>query len=394
MPTPLLFRNARVLTGDGFATGLDVRVEDGRIASVTSSPEAPAHADAHRTAAEVIDLDGGYLAPGFIDVQVNGGGDVLFNDAVRAGEGVDGLRRIAAAHRRFGTTGLLPTLISDEVPVMRDAIASVRDAMREGVPGILGIHLEGPWLAEARRGVHDAGRFHTPDAGELDLIASLEDGRTVVTLAPERFPAGTLQALAERGVLLCAGHTAASYDQLRSAFAAGVRGVTHLFNAMSPLQSREPGAVGAALDDPGSWCGLIVDGHHVHDAALRIAIAARPRGKAMLVTDAMPPVGGQRDTFDLYGDTIACRNGRCATADGTLAGSALDMATAVRNTVHRLGLPLEEACRMASTYPAAFLRMDDQLGHIAPGYRADLVWLDAALTVRGTWIAGVFEGAA
>lgn len=382
MPASFVLRNARVLTDNGFVDG-EVTVADGRIASV-------GHSTGARQAAESIDLAGGYLVPGFIDVQVNGGDDVLFNDAPT----VEGVARIAAAHRRFGTTGLLPTLISDEVAVMRQAIAAVRDAIAQGVPGVLGIHLEGPWLSEARRGVHDAQRFHTPGADELDLVASLGHGRTVVTLAPERFPPDVLHRLAGRGVLLCAGHTAATFDRMREAFAAGVRGVTHLFNAMTPLQGREPGAVGAALDDPGSWCGLIVDGHHVHDAALRIAIAAKPRGRTMLVTDAMPPVGGRRETFVLYGNAITCRDGRCATADGTLAGSALDMATAVRNTVQRLGLPLEEACRMASTYPADFLRMGDRLGRVAPGYRADLAWLDDALEVRGTWIGGAFQGAA
>jgi N-acetylglucosamine-6-phosphate deacetylase len=190
-------------------------------------------------------------------------------------------------------------------------------------------------------------------------------------------------------VIVCAGHTAATYEQLRDGLKAGIRGVTHLFNAMTPMNSREPGAVGAALDDPDVWCGLIVDGHHVHDASLRIAIAARPRGRMMLVTDAMPPVGGEREDFTLYGAPMTCRDGKCTTADGTLAGSALDMATAVRNTVHRLGLPLDEACRMASTYPAEFLGLGDELGRIAPGYRADLVALDEEVRVQGSWINGV-----
>jgi N-acetylglucosamine-6-phosphate deacetylase len=379
MPTPpatLVFRNAQVLTERGFERDVSVVVEDGHIVAVLPGEAA--------SSAQVIDLQGGYLVPGFIDTQVNGGGDVLFNDLPM----VDGLRRIAAAHRRFGTTGLMPTLISDDVAVMQRAIAATREAIAQAVPGILGIHLEGPYLAEARKGVHDPHKFHTPDAGELDLVASLGSGRTMVTLAPERFATDTLRALAARGVIVCAGHTAASYEQLRDAFAAGVRGVTHLFNAMTPLHSRDPGAVGAALDDADSWCGLIVDGFHVHDAALRVAIAAKPAGKMMLVTDAMPPVGGEHEDFSLYGVPMTCRNGKCTTADGTLAGSALDMASAVRNTVQRVGLPLAEACRMASTYPAEFLGLGGELGRIAPGHRADLVWLDPELQVRGTWIAG------
>lgn len=370
------FVNGRVLTERGFETGLTVVVEGGRIASVAAQP-APA-------GAQVVDLGGRALVPGFIDTQVNGGGDVLLNDEPT----VDGVRRIAQAHRTFGTTGLLPTLISDDVDVMRRAIAGVREAIEQGVPGVLGIHLEGPYLAPARKGVHNPDKFHTPGEDELDLVASLGNGKTILTIAPERFSGETLRALSDRGVLLSAGHTAATYEQLRDAFAHGVRGVTHLYNAMTPLQSRDPGGVGACIDDPNSWCGIIVDGEHVHDASLRVAIAAKPRGKMMLVTDAMPPVGGEREEFELYGETMTCRNGLCTTATGTLAGSALDMATAVRNTVRRLGLPLDEACRMASAYPADFLGLGHELGRIAPGYRADLVVLDDDLFVQGTWIDG------
>ncbi len=372
----LVFRNGEVLTPRGFRKDIDVVVEDGRIAMVATGTDV---ADA-----ATIDLAGDLLVPGFIDTQVNGGGDVLLNDNPT----VDGVRRIAEAHRRFGTTGLMPTLISDDAAVMRDAIAAVHGAIEQKVPGVLGIHLEGPWLAEARKGVHDPHKFHTPDAAELDLVASLGNGVTMVTLAPERFAPETLQALSARGVLVCGGHTAATYEQWRAAFAAGMRGVTHLFNAMSPMGSRDPGGVGAAIDDEGSWCGIIVDGHHVADAPLRIAIAAKPRGRMMLVTDAMPPVGGEHEDFSLYGVAMTCRDGKCTTAEGTLAGSALDMASAVRNSVQRLGLPVDEACRMASQYPAEFLGLGGELGRIAPGYRADLVRLDRDLRVRGTWIGG------
>ncbi|SDY87193.1 N-acetylglucosamine-6-phosphate deacetylase [Lysobacter sp. yr284] len=374
--TATAFVNGRVLSERGFESDLSVIVEDGYIVAVLPGP-APAGAQA-------VDLQGRYLAPGFIDTQVNGGGDVLFNDVPT----VDGLRTIAQAHRRFGTTGMMPTLISDDVEVMLRAIGAVREAIAAGVPGILGIHLEGPYLAPARKGVHNPDKFHTPSADELDRIASLDNGKTLLTLAPERFDDATLRALAARGVLLSAGHTAADYDRLRAAFANGVSGVTHLFNAMTPLGSREPGGVGACLDDPNAWCGVIVDGEHVHDASLRVAIAAKPRGKIMLVTDAMPPVGGAHEDFVLYGETMTCRDGKCTTASGTLAGSALDMASAVRNTVQRLGLPLDEACRMASTYPAQFLGLGERLGKILPGYRADLVALDDALTVQDSWIGG------
>jgi N-acetylglucosamine-6-phosphate deacetylase len=303
---------------------------------------------------------------------------VLFNDD----PSVETIRRIGAAHRRFGTTGFLPTLISDDADVMRAAIDAVDAAIEERVPGVLGIHLEGPYLAAARRGVHDATKFRVPDACEIDLVSSLRKGRTVLTLAPECVSTDALRELAARGVLVCAGHTAATFAEMHAALDAGLRGFTHLFNAMSPLTSREPGAVGAALDDAQSWCGIVVDGHHVHPASLRIALAAKPLGKMFLVTDAMPPVGAGSDTFMLGGVTVTCRNGRCETPDGVLAGSMLDMAGAVRNAVASLGVTLDETARMASTYPADFLGLEPTHGRIAPGCRAEFVVMDDALRVR------------
>jgi len=364
--------NARVLTPDGFRDDLAVLVDGDAIADVVDA-DSPRVRDA-----DARDLGGHYLLPGFIDCQVNGGGDVLFNDAPT----VDTIRRISAAHRRFGTTGFLPTLISDEADVMRAAIAAVDAAIEEGVPGVLGIHLEGPYLAPERRGVHDAAKFRVPDAREIELAASLRNGKTVLTIAPERVPPASIRELVARGVIVCAGHTAATYAEARAALDAGVRGFTHLFNAMSPLTSREPGAVGAALEDAASWCGIVVDGYHVHPASLRIALAAKPRGKVFLVSDAMPPVGGDSDTYALGGVTITCRDGRCETPDGVLAGSALDMATAVRNSVASLGLPLDEAVRMASTYPADFLGLASTHGRIARGCRADFVVMGNDLRVR------------
>jgi N-acetylglucosamine-6-phosphate deacetylase len=366
------FVNARVLTIDGFRDDVAVLVDDGVVAAIVADTD-PSVLDA-----DTRDLGGDYLLPGFIDCQVNGGGGVLFNDAPN----VDTIRRIGAAHRRFGTTGFLPTLISDDVDVMRAAIGAVDAAIEEGVPGVLGIHLEGPYLAAARRGVHDAAKFRVPDAREIDLVSSLRNGRTVLTIAPERISTGTLQKLVARGVIVCAGHTAATFAEVRAALDAGMRGFTHLFNAMSPLTSREPGAVGAALDDAQSWCGIVVDGHHVHPASLRVALAAKPRGKIFLVTDAMPPVGGDSDTYMLGGVTVTCKNGRCETPDGVLAGSMLDMAGAVRNCVASLGLSLAEAARMASTYPADFLGLGSTHGRIAPGCRADLVVMDDALRIH------------
>ncbi len=379
-----VLRNARILAGDEFRDDLALVIEDGRISAVL--PDA---APALGHAGEQRDLGGGWLLPGFIDVQVNGGGGALFNNT----PDVETLRVIASAHRRFGTTALLPTLISDDVQVMRRAIAATREAIAMKVPGIIGIHLEGPYIAPARKGTHDASKFRVPDAEEIALAASLDNGATLLTLAPERVPLDIIRALVERGVIVAAGHTAATYEQARAGLDAGIRGFTHLYNAMSPLQGREPGAVGAALEDRESWVGVIVDGVHVHPGSLRVALAAKPAGRVLLVTDAMPPVGADDPSYELYGETITAVDGVVRNAAGSLAGSALDMATAVRNTVRLLGQPLSEAARMASTYPARFLNVDDRLGHIAEGFQADLVLLDETLQVRGTWIAGQYETA-
>ena len=370
--------NARVLTDAGFRDDLAVLVDGDRILAVVSDTDLRAATAVRR------DLQGRYLLPGFIDCQVNGGGDVLFNDAPTA----ESVRRIGAAHRRYGTTGFLPTLISDSRETMAAAIAATDAAIAAGVPGVLGIHLEGPYLAPLRKGAHDATRFRQPDADDIALAASLARGVTLVTLAPEQVSDAALADLVRRGVVVAAGHTAASYEQLMHAFALGVRGVTHLFNAMTPLTSREPGAVGAALDHRDSWCGLINDGHHVHAASLRTAIRAKPPGRMFLVTDAMPPVGGERGEFLLAGQRVLVRDGLCVNEQGALAGSALDMLTAVRNTVEQLGLPLAEAARMASTYPAEFLGLGDRYGRIAAGHAADFVVLGDDWTVHETWIAG------
>ncbi|OOG59286.1 N-acetylglucosamine-6-phosphate deacetylase [Rhodanobacter sp. C03] len=371
--------NARVLTPGGWRNNIAVLLDGDRIVDLLPPADLRVrHAQQH-------DLQGAMLLPGFIDTQVNGGGGVLFNDAPT----VETIRRIGAAHRRYGTTGFLPTLVSDSVDVMRAALAAVEQALAEGVPGVLGIHLEGPYLAPARKGVHDPKFFHTPGSEELALLCAPHRGVRLLTLAPERVPLASIGALAAAGVIVCAGHTAADYATTQAALDGGVRGFTHLFNAMTPFGSREPGVVGAALEDIDSWCGLIVDGHHVHPASLRVAIAAKARGKMLLVTDAMPPVGAEHPDFVLNGETITAKDGICQTAQGVLAGSALDMAGAVRNAVEMLGLPLDEAVRMASTYPAEFLGLGASHGRIAAGYQADLVVLDDGYQVQQSWIGGV-----
>jgi N-acetylglucosamine-6-phosphate deacetylase len=370
--------NGRVLQAQGFATGLAVLLERERILDVVSE------SDARCRRAQRYDLRGQLLLPGFIDSQVNGGGGVLFNDAPT----LESIRTIGAAHRRFGTTGFLPTLISADLDVVARAIVAVRAAIESGVPGVLGIHIEGPFLNVARKGAHDPARLRELDASSLGLLTSLRRGHTLVTLAPEMTTPAIIEQLVAAKVVVSAGHTDATYAQIKTALAHGLTGFTHLFNAMSQLTAREPGAVGAALDDPHSWCGLIVDGAHTDPVVLRIALRCKPHDRFMLVTDAMPCVGTEDASFELGGRRVAVHGVACRTEDGTLAGSNLDMASCVRNAVRLLGLTLPEAVRMASEVPAAFLGLGDDTGRIAPGFRANLVLADDDLAVRETWIDG------
>ncbi len=368
--------DGRLFDGDEILSGQALVIENGLIQAVL--PQKQVAAEIPRQS-----LDGQLLVPGFIDVQLNGGGGALFNDE----PSVSSLRIMGEAHRQFGTTGFLPTLITDTRDKMEAAIAAVRQARQEKVPGILGIHLEGPYLNISRKGVHRKEVIRSPEQDAIDLLSSLgEDGVTLVTLAPERVPAGFIAELCKRGVKVALGHTDASYEQVQRALAEGASCFTHLYNAMSPLNHRDPGVVGAALEDADSWCGLIADGHHVHPASLRIAIRAKAKGKIMLVTDAMHTVGHAGNDFELMGQKLVRKDGMLATEDGVLAGSDLDMASAVRYTTQNVGLALEESLRMASRYPAEFLGIDQHYGRLAAGYSADMVLLNDDLVVTQSWI--------
>jgi N-acetylglucosamine-6-phosphate deacetylase len=371
--------NGRILTSDGLVTGRALLLDGARIEAL-AMPEDP-----RCQTAAAIDLQGQLLVPGFVDIQVNGGGGVLFNDA----PDVASIQAIGAAHRRFGTTGFLPTIISDDLDTIGRAVAAVQAALDARLPGVLGIHVEGPFLNRSRRGVHDARHLRPLDATLLPLLHSLRGGRTLLTLAPEMTTPDVIRQLVEREVIVAAGHSNASYVEVTAAIAAGLRGFTHLFNAMSPLTPREPGVVGAALYDPDTWCGIIVDGHHVDPITLKIALRCKRHDRFLLVSDAMPAVGSPHANFVLQGRTIHVVDGACRDEHGTLAGTALDMASAVRNAISMLELDLTEAVRMASEYPAQFLGLGHELGRIAPGYRANLALLDSTLTVRRTWIDGV-----
>lgn len=368
---------ARIYTGRVVLDGHAVLIRDGKVLDVMPTAALPSRASRR-------DCGGAILAPGFIDLQVNGGGDVLFGAEPTSAA----LQKIGAAHARFGTTRFLPTIITGPRETMLAARDAVAVALGDATSGVLGLHFEGPFLNPAKRGIHQAAFMRAPDAADVALIDAPGAGITLVTLAPEQVPAGFIATLAAAGVRIAAGHSDASPAVLRQALAEGLTLFTHLYNAMGQMRAREPGVVGMALADAMAWCSIIADGHHVHDAALTVAWRAKPEGKLLLVSDAMPPVGGARDRFTLDGRTIEVHGGRCVTSDGVLAGSAIGLADAVRHCVQAVGVPLEAAFRMASTDVAEFLGRDD-IGRIAPGVRADLVALDHELSVRATWRDGI-----
>lgn len=379
----MILRGARLFDGERFLERQALVLEDGKIAGVVAldclDPDVAAE-----------DLGGGVLAPGFIDAQVNGGGGVLFNEM----PDLEGAAAIARTHRRSGTTALLPTLITDTPDVTTRAIAAVREAhATKSAPGVIGLHLEGPFLAPSRKGAHSEALIR--QMAEEDLVQLLNSGlqTLLVTVAPDQVEPRLIRRLTDSGVTVSLGHSDADYDTLCAAVDAGARGVTHLFNAMSPLSHRAPGMVGGALDRGELWCGIIADGHHVHPAVLRAALRAKAvPGRLFLVTDAMPTVGCTQDDFVLNGRRVLRRKGRVALEDGTLAGSDLDMAQAVRFAMNELELPPAEALRMASLYPAQFLGLEERFGRLEPGYRADLVLLDDDWRVTRTWIAGDSKG--
>ncbi len=375
--TSVAFHNGRFALGEQILSGQTLLVSGGKIEALGPDLAIPAHYARY-------DLSGDILSPGFVDIQVNGGGGALFNDAPT----VETIATIAKAHAKFGTTSLLPTLISDDLDKVAQAIAAVDAAIEAGVPGILGIHLEGPFLNARRKGVHDASKFKVLDQNAIELLTSLTRGKTLITLAPETAPPGAIAELVRRGAVVFAGHTEASYEQIIAAEAEGLRGFTHIFNAMSQLASRAPGVVGAALASPTAFSGLIADGVHVHPA--NMALVARLLGpqRTVLVSDAMPTLGSDQDWFELKGEKIFARGLTCYTPDGVLAGSNLSMHDALGVMMQQAGIQLAEALQMASHAPALAMGIEVQVGQLVIGAQADFVQLDADANLVKVWQNG------
>lgn len=367
------FYTKSLFTGDQFIKNVSFVVKDGQFGEIIEGQVSDA-----------VVLNG-TVAPGFIDVQVNGGGGAFYN----ADRTLNCLDTMARAHGQFGTTAMLPTLITDSVTVMNEAADAMALAIKEKTPGVIGIHFEGPHLSIAKKGTHSEQYIRPISEQEFAIFKRDDLGIKLVTLAPENVSVSDIKRLVELGVKVSIGHTNADFDTVQAALAAGADGFTHLFNAMSPFTSREPGVVGAALSDVHSWCGLIVDGHHVHPASAKLAINTKTPGKMMLVTDAMPPVGTEDTEFDFFDGRKVLRTGdRLNSSTGELAGSVLDMASAVRNSVNTLDVSLSEALKMASLYPAQYLGLSTQKGRIADGFDADFVVLDEHINVIAHYING------
>lgn len=361
---------ARLFDGEQWLHNVAVRWQDGTITEVV--------------ACDAGHVSTGTLVPGFIDIQVNGGGGALFNTATNQ----QTLTTMMQAHARFGSTAMLPTVITDSVRVMQQAADVIATAIQQQQVGILGVHFEGPHLSVPKKGVHPVEHIRPFSAAELAIYQRTDLGIKLVTVAPETISPAQIRQLVEHGVIVFLGHSNADAATVQAALDAGATGFTHLYNAMSPLTSREPGMVGVALASPNSWCGIILDGHHVHPLAAQLALAAKPKGKLLLVTDAMSPVGTDETEFDFFSGKVH-RDGSKLTNDaGSLAGSVLDMAAAVRYAVNTLSVELSEAVRMASLYPAQAIGCATQRGRLLPGFKADMVLLDDALYCQQSWLQG------
>jgi N-acetylglucosamine-6-phosphate deacetylase len=379
---PFALSGATIHADGRLQDGMAVLVTDGIIDGLAPELAIPEEY-------EVVRLPGGFLVAGFVDLQVNGGGGVLLNDTPTAA----GVRGIADAHAAFGTTGMLPTVITDRPEVTWAAVDAVRQARAEGAASVLGIHVEGPFIDLSRKGAHPPECIRDLAPEDFEHLARAARGpescgAVLLTLSPAHVSPATIEKLVAAGVTVSLGHSEASADQAVAALAAGASGFTHLFNAMSQLSHRSPGMVGAALAEPSAYCGVIADGYHVDPLALRVAVAAKPADRLVLVSDAMPPAAGGPDRFALQGRAVERRDGRLVLADGTLAGSNLTMDEAVRFAVQRLGVPLVTALSMASAHPAAWIGLGHMTGRIAPRLRADLVLLGRDLGVRRVWVAG------
>ncbi len=377
MTVRVALSGCQVFDGRKIRSDVALLVDRGRIVGIVGENAVPAGFAWQK-------LAGGILTPGFVDLQVNGGGGVLFNDDTS----VEAIKTICAAHLRFGTTALLPTLITDTQQKTIAAIAAAKAAT--DVPGCIGLHLEGPHLSKSRKGAHDAARIRKMDAIDLSRLTSAGLATLLTTIAPESVSGDQIAILAKAGIIVSLGHSDSSFDEAVSAVSRGATCITHLFNAMSGLSHRQPGMVGAALANGSLHVGLISDGVHVDSEAIGIALRAkRGPGHIFLVSDSMSNIGTDMTEFRLAGQTVRITDGRLVRADGTLAGANITMIAAVRFMVDRVGLDRTEALRMATLYPARVIGRSREFGCFARGARADVLHLSDQLDIQRVWQNGV-----
>ncbi|MGL6260984.1 N-acetylglucosamine-6-phosphate deacetylase [Vibrio sp. WXL210] len=371
--------NCKIFTGTDVLTHHAVLVEGDRIAGLCLQYDIPADTPC-------VDLDGANLSPGFIDLQLNGCGGVMFNDQITP----ETLHIMHQANLKSGCTSFLPTLITSSDQDMRQAVAAARDYHNQHQNHSLGLHLEGPYLNVAKKGIHNVDFIRPSNDAMIDYICDNADIVRKVTLAPEHNNAEHIKRLNQAGIVVAIGHTNATYREAMDSFANGISFATHLFNAMTPMTGREPGVVGAIYDSPEVYAGVIADGFHVDYANIRIAHKIKT-DKLVLVTDATAPAGTEMDHFIFVGKKVYYRDGMCVDENGTLGGSALTMIEAVKNTVERVGIALDEALRMATLYPARAINVDNQLGQIKQGMVANLTVFDDHFCIQANIVNGKYE---
>ncbi len=369
-------QGARIFDGFKFHDDSALVIEDGVIVQVTPCE----HLD---SSISVQNLSGGTIAPGLIDLQVNGGGGLLLNND----PSIETLNTMAAAHAQFGVTRILPTVISDGPEISIKVISAALSCDRIN-SGILGVHIEGPFFNAEKSGVHRLDKIRKIDDNDWQWIDQLARLPSILTLAPENTQHGIIQKISDKGIRVSAGHTNANYDEIADAVNNGLSGFTHLFNAMRQMHGREPGVVGAALSIENTWAGIIADGIHVHPTSLRTAINAKGFEQVYLVSDSMATIGSDLKHFELYGERIEEKDGRLVNAEGRLAGSAISLLDAVRFCINEINLPADRALAMASRIPATYMKIDDQFGSFLPNRIADVCWLSDDLRIQGVWRAG------
>jgi len=372
----------QAITGSKLFNGIDfiehkaLLIDDQHIAGIVNEDAIP-------TDFQVKKLEGGILSPGFIDLQVNGGGGKLFNNSPDK----ESLNTIISAHQYFGTTSIMPTVISDSLNILQKCTDTISNEI-DNNHSLLGIHIEGPFFNVKYRGVHQKQYINTINASYLNLFETLNKFPVMLTLAPECISIKQLKHLKSLGFKILAGHTDANYDQLEEAVKYGLDGFTHLFNAMGQISAREPGVVGSAFDFDETSASIIVDLHHVHPSLINLSFKQKPKGKLFFVSDSMATINHGEPSFELYDEVVSESNGRIINSEGKLAGSSITQIDAIKNAYQKCSIPLESAISMATLYPAEYLGVSDYIGQLKKGYRADLAHFDSNFHVQNVWLAG------